>query len=223
MPAAWFIGAHPDDAEIYALGLLLQLQQAGWSIGWVIVTDGAAARGVTDLALAQQRLEEARQAAAACSAALRTLGLPDGTLGGATDPRPTLAPCLSALGADLLITHHPNDYHADHRAVSQAVAGCLTPGQSLLYAEPMLGMGPLPDVWIDITTVFDAKLAALAYHASQTPEQFGRHLTTWAEFRALQIRKPGVTRAEAFSVARDHAFQKSPVGLLPQTCVTLAR
>jgi N-acetylglucosamine malate deacetylase 1 len=223
MPKAWFIGAHPDDAEIFALGLLLQLQAAGWSIGWVIATDGAAARGPADPALAAERADEARRAADLCGAGLRLLGLPDGSLGQQTDPRPAIANCVHEIAADLLITHHPQDYHADHRAVSAAVAGSLQPRQSLLYAEPMLGMGPLPDLWIDVSPVFEAKLTALACHTSQGPELFTRQLRSWAGFRAMQTRTPDIEQAEAYSIARDNGFQKTPVGLLPPACVALVR
>jgi LmbE family N-acetylglucosaminyl deacetylase len=61
-PRILAFGAHPDDVEIYCLGLLLRLRAAGWEIGWAVATDGQAglpAGGEPDL-----RRDEARKAGA---------------------------------------------------------------------------------------------------------------------------------------------------------------
>ena len=63
------IGAHPDDADTSAGGLLNKLKRKGWEIRLLSVTDGSA--GTYHLELAGQELCLMRRAEAARSGARR--------------------------------------------------------------------------------------------------------------------------------------------------------
>lgn len=214
-PSVAFFGAHPDDIEIFGLGLLLCLRQYGWTVDFVIATDGAAANGAADTELAATRREEAECAAARCGARLHMLGVADGGL--AHDPRgPALvAERLSDIAPTLCLTHHPRDYHPDHRAISRLVTNQTPAHSALLFAEPLFGIGPMPDLVVDITAVFDAKIAALGEHASQDPDLLTRGVEIWNRFRALQLLSPGITRAEGFALPADTAARIDPTSVLP--------
>ena len=61
------IGAHPDDADTSAAGLLTKLKRKGWEIRLLSVTDGSA--GTYHMELAGQELNLMRRAEAAASGA----------------------------------------------------------------------------------------------------------------------------------------------------------
>jgi N-acetylglucosamine malate deacetylase 1 len=59
-----FLGAHPDDAEIFAFGSLLAWHRLGAHVGLVVATDGAAGGQLPPDALRKVRRAEAVAAAA---------------------------------------------------------------------------------------------------------------------------------------------------------------
>jgi LmbE family N-acetylglucosaminyl deacetylase len=215
-PSVVFFGAHPDDVELFALGTLLKLKALGWRIGWVIATDGSAGNGDPDPALARTRKQEAQAAADLCGAEMVWLGFPDGELVSSDGAQAAVSQALRKLKPDLCITHHLNDYHCDHRAVSRFVTEACQLGAQLLYAEPMLGIGPQPDLIIDITDTFENKCAALEHHRSQSPAIMIRALDVWNGFRGIQLLTPGVRKAEGFMVSGRTLSQPDPMQILPE-------
>lgn len=210
---AYFFGAHPDDVELFALGTLLQLQRCGWEIGWVIATDGSRAEGHRDLRMAKVRKAEAFGAAEMCDARCIWLDFPDGELAEQTAASAKVGSVLRDLSPDLIITHHPRDYHTDHREIARLVGAAVRPTDAVLNAEPILGLGPAPDILIEVTEVFAAKREALLAHASQAPDP--EILDRWNGFRALQMMLGPDARAEGFLLpdwthARPDAVKRLP-------------
>lgn len=219
-PRAVFFAAHPDDAELFGLGLLLKLQDCGWEISIVVATDGARSRGAADPKLARERAIEAETAARLAGARLSMLGYPDGDLALAQSAAERIADAIRVSDASLVVTHHPNDYHPDHRALSRSVTASITPGLALLYADPVFGVGPCPDYLVDITTQYERKRAALRCHITQEPEVMLEAMDTWTKFRALQTLKPNVRHAEGFHAPDAIFLQPDISALLPNGVVT---
>jgi LmbE family N-acetylglucosaminyl deacetylase len=197
---AMAIGAHPDDVEIYCLGLLLKLQDAGWLIGWAVATDGQAsmpAGAPKDL-----RRREAVAAGQAVGVEPLLLGLEDGAILGSGKEARRVRDAIAAFKPDVLISHAPDDYHPDHRTLSRLVTEACPPATSLLFAEPMLGGGATPDLLVDITDQYARKRAALARHKSQAAPAFVPAFETWSRFRALHCGVRGAEHAEGYFVNR---------------------
>lgn len=214
------IGAHPDDLEILCGGTLARMVAEGHEVTMAHATDGARGGGPGDdpARMAQLRAREAEQAAALAGARHVCVGLPDGEVS-AADPahRRALAELMRATAPDLLLTHHPDDYHGDHREVSRLVfdtsftaanplveaAGAPLPHvPALHYVDTLGGLGFAPTEYVDVSAWAETKLAMLRCHASQLTylsETFGVDVVDQVDvhtrFRGLQC---GVAYAEAF-------------------------
>lgn len=202
------IGAHPDDVEIYCLGLLLRLQDAGWTVGWAVATDGQA--GLPDGAQADIRRNEAIAAGAVVGVEPVLLGLMDGQLTGSAEDVSAVRAVIADFRPTLLITHSCDDYHPDHRTLSRLVSEACPPETAMLFAEPMLGGGAAPDLLVDITAQYSRKRSALAAHASQAAPAFMPAFETWSAFRALHCGVRGAQHAEGYfrgtTAANRHAL-----------------
>lgn len=205
------VGAHPDDIELSMAGLLIRFARAGHRVTWIVASDGAAGGGGRDPALAEQRGREAASGASAGGASLIALGLPDGQLGWAAQGPTAIGEQLAALSPDLIVTHPLNDYHADHRAVARFVTDTLPVSVPVLRADTMLGLHFAPDLLVDITEVFDAKLAALGQHVSQGSLALVEATTIWNRFRGLQSSSRGFRHAEAYAVDRRLSAEVRPL------------
>ncbi len=112
------IGAHPDDIELFAGGTIARLVSMGFQVGVLDLTRGeAATRGKADL-----RLEESRAASTILGITEReTLDLGDGDLLNTRDNRSLLVNMLRRMRPQVVMTHHPEDRHPDHRRASELV------------------------------------------------------------------------------------------------------
>jgi len=195
-------GAHPDDAEIFAGGTLAAFKAAGAKVTLVIATDGSLSGGYpADAKLARTRKREAKAGAKLLGAELDMLGFADGYLSLATAAQAAVEERLARYRPDLVITHHPDDVHRDHREMSRLVTARIDPGQNLLYIEPVLGLVVQPQMLVDTTAHFATKAAAIRVHTSQrAAEEILPSITTWNAFRGLQMGQRGVAYAEGFIV-----------------------
>ncbi|MCU0883228.1 MAG: PIG-L family deacetylase [Hyphomonadaceae bacterium] len=190
------IGAHPDDVEIYCLGLLLRLKRVGWEIGWAVATDGQAS--LPDGAEPDLRRGEALKAGALFRVTPQLLGLMDGALRGTPDDQRAVEAAIKAFRPDVLVTHNRDDYHPDHRTLARLVREACPANTLLLEADTMLGDGFLPDLHVDITDVYSEKMRALAAHKSQASPAFKPKLEVWSGFRALSCGVKGALHGEGY-------------------------
>jgi LmbE family N-acetylglucosaminyl deacetylase len=221
------VTAHPDDAEFGAGGTIARLIDMGTDVRYVVVTDGAS--GSDDPTLTRDRLAEIReleQRAAAKALGvteIEFLGYPDGFLEPTIPARRDVAAAIRRHRPELIITLDPrvrwtaSGYinHPDHRAVGDLVLHSLNPAASTRLWDPTLiaeGLEPwdVSEVWltsfgrgrlmIDITDVFERKLAALRAHASQVGgwDLEARMRQTGAEL-GRQVGRP---LCEAFTVVQ---------------------
>lgn len=199
------IGAHPDDVEIFFYGFLAACKARGDDISIGVATDGAAGGDNPGAKLAATRAEETTNALTAL-ATPTLLGLPDGGLAEAADARQVIARFLANCKPDLVVTHAPDDYHPDHRALSHFVTDAVGFTCPILFAETLMGVGFTPDVYVDITPFFDAKQAAIMAHDSQEPERFAAASALMNRYRAAQCNAPDGHYAEAYRIASRFPF-----------------
>jgi len=179
------LGAHPDDAEFHAGGLITIYRQLGHAVKIVSVTDGAAGHhALPAKELATVRKQEARAVADLTGVEFEVWDFPDGQLQPTLDVRYRIIREIRTFQPDLVLTHRTNDYHPDHRAVGQAVQDASymvtvplsVPDVPALRRDPVVAyMADLftkpcplvPDVVIDISPQFDLIVAMLDCHRSQ--------------------------------------------------------
>jgi N-acetylglucosamine malate deacetylase 1 len=183
-----FIGAHPDDADIQFGGTAIRYAQAGHTVSYLSVTNGDAGHqseggGV----LARRRYKETQAVAQMLGINYFVLDNHDAELQATIENRKKVVKIIRDLKADLIITHRPNDYHADHRNTSLLVqdAAYLVCVPNFLPLTPRLEVNPvivyhqdhftkpytfIPEIFVDITDVIDKKMEALACHESQVFE-----------------------------------------------------
>lgn len=174
---ALFFGAHPDDVELTSGGLAALLAANGHAVALVDLTRGEmATRG--DISV---RAAEATAAATALGATRRVnLGLPDAGLD--RHDRAQLSAviaCLREHRPTLVVAPSRRDAHPDHIEASHLVTrACYLAGlakypapgerfrpERLLYA--LYRSGETPQLVVDVSSVWDKRMAALAAHRSQ--------------------------------------------------------
>lgn len=179
------LGAHPDDGEYHAGGLATRYRLAGHRVRIVSVTNGGAGhhRMRTEELIAIRRSEAA--AAAHCIGAESAIwDFSDGSLLPTLALRERIITEIRTFCPDLLLTHRPNDYHPDHRAVGQAVqdASFLVTVPLVVPEVPALRRDPVvasmvdlftrpcpfrPDVVLDVSNQLSRIVEMLACHRSQ--------------------------------------------------------
>jgi LmbE family N-acetylglucosaminyl deacetylase len=197
------LAAHPDDESLGAAGTLALLCDAGAAVTAVFATDGEATRGsASDAATtAALRREEAKAACRVLGVGdVRHWGLADGGLVGSVD---SLASAVSSVVAEVepevLLLPWWLDGHPDHQALSSALVLADAPASLEVWGYETWTPLP-PNRLVDITTVLDRKIRALAAHptahlAFDVSAALG--LNRWRSIHGLM----GVGHAEAFVAA----------------------
>jgi LmbE family N-acetylglucosaminyl deacetylase len=186
------VAAHPDDLETQIGGTIALLVQQGITVFSVNCTLGDI--GTNNPAYHRQSLATARLAET--KAADRILGIeqsynlghPDGELVPSLPLRAQIARLYRLTQADTLVTFDPywtGQIHPDHRAAGQAALDAYMPAKMPLYHPEQLnekgaGLGCLtkvflfnsgePDVFVEVSDVYETKMAACVAHKSQFPQ-----------------------------------------------------
>lgn len=168
------VGAHPDDVEFGAGGLLALSATRGDRVGVVDLTRGeAGSKGDADL-----RAREAAAAAATYGAAFRlNLDLGDSRLADGPEAAEALAKVVRAGRPRLVLAPPLLDRHPDHRAAALLVRRAVLYAGLSKLGEPHSAAAVVhyavnewdrPDFIVDISAVWENKLRALQAFASQT-------------------------------------------------------
>jgi LmbE family N-acetylglucosaminyl deacetylase len=215
------IYAHPDDPDVSCGGTMARWARQGAEVHVVICTSGD--KGTTDpslspATLSERRLEETREAASVLGlSGQQVLGYLDGELNDDLALQGELVAILRRIKPATVLCPDPTavffgqDYfnHRDHRVVGFAALEALSPAAALPHYFPRAGpphrvetallSGTLePNVWVDITSSIDDKVAAVSCHRSQFAGD-----GEWAD-RAVRLRaeedgrRAGVAFAEGF-------------------------
>lgn len=168
------IGAHPDDPESCAGGLLTLAADAGHDVTSVYLTTGEGGiPGTGATAAADIRRREAQRACEILGVKTVFFGEIDGSTVVDKARYQKMADFLREQKPDLVITHWPIDAHRDHRACWNLVYDAWLGGGkrfALYYMEAMTGhqtMGFQPTDHVDIGSVLKRKHEALFVHVSQ--------------------------------------------------------
>ncbi|CAM05853.1 LmbE family N-acetylglucosaminyl deacetylase [Saccharopolyspora erythraea NRRL 2338] len=227
---ALVVAAHPDDVDFGSAGTVASWTAAGMRVTYCICTNGDAggfdATARADMPVIRQ--QEQRAAAAAVGVTdVHFLGYRDGQVSADLQLRRDITRMIRTVRPDRVLTHSPEINwariamsHPDHRAVGEATLAAVYPDARNEFAHPDLllqhGLRPwlVPELWmseapderanraVDITDHFEAKLAALSAHRSQTGHlddlegSIRRHLARTAERHGMTVGR----LAEAFHV-----------------------
>ena len=179
------LGAHPDDAEFHAGGLITIYRQLGHTVKIISVTNGGAGHHQLHAdELVAVRKREAQAVADLTGVVFEVWEFPDGQLQPTLEVRHRIIREIRTYRPDLVLTHRTNDYHPDHRAVGEAVQDAsymvtvplIVPDVRALRSDPVVAyMADLftkpcplePHVVIDIGPYFDAIVGMLDCHQSQ--------------------------------------------------------
>lgn len=182
------LGAHPDDAEFHAGGLITLHRRLGHTVKIVSVTDGRAGHHRrTPLELAALRRTEADAVARRIGVEYDVWDFADGELQPTLQVRHRIIREIRQFAPDLVLTHRTCDYHPDHRAVGIAVqdASYLITVPHVVNDVPALRRDPIvaymndlftkpcpltAHVTIDVTPLVSEIVALLACHRSQVFE-----------------------------------------------------
>jgi LmbE family N-acetylglucosaminyl deacetylase len=223
------VTAHPDDVDFGAAGTVALWTDAGVEVVYCICTDGDA--GGFDPSVPRSEIGGIRQAEQRAAAKavgvsdVRFLGYPDGQLVPSFDLRRDISRVIRQVRPQRMLVQSPErDYeriarsHPDHRAAGEAALNAVYPDARNPFAHPQLledeGLEAwsVPEVWImggpnaqrymDVTTTFDRKIAALRAHESQTGhmEDLAEFVGSWLTRTAQVAGLPEGSFAEAFHV-----------------------
>lgn len=226
------IVAHPDDIEFGCSGTVACWTDAGASVTYVIVTDGAAGSnqpGVLRRDLVTTREREQRESAAAVGVTdVRFLGHPDGELTPSLALRRELTQIIREVRPNVVITMDPTMIfsanrgyvnHPDHRAAGEAAMYATFPsaGSRPIFKDLLVeGYEPhnVDMLWlmltndpshrVDISAGVERKRAALACHASQIGQQQIDMVLGWNKEAGQEA---GVAYAESFRIID---FRRAP-------------
>jgi LmbE family N-acetylglucosaminyl deacetylase len=163
-------GAHPDDVEVGAGGLVAKLVDGGASVTIVVasIPNRVSVRRAEAIAAAQHL--GARVVLPPGDNESRVEDVPMHELVGRFEHE------LDEAKPDLVIVHGAHDSHWDHMIVHRAVLAALRRGRCdiLAFATrlPAGASAPPATCVVDIAPVIDRKLAAIAEHRSQFPPGF---------------------------------------------------
>ena len=191
-------GAHPDDLEVGAGGLLARLSQEGADVTLAIVSIPN---------MTEQRKAEALAAAEVIDANLFVI----------YEDKPCRVEDIAMhelvrrfdqlvgdIRPDLVITHSAHDLHWDHGLVNRATVSALrrTPCDLLAFlSSPEMNAQSrsLGQCFADISQYVEAKLSAIACHKSQLPKI---DLESSRDLARAMGRISGYEYAEAYEVLR---------------------
>lgn len=212
------IGCHPDDIESYCVGTLIKCVKRGDKVTACHVANGNMGHEVImPDELREIRAKEAKKAGAMAGIEVVSIDIGD-LLPNASDfsQRDKIVELIRKVKPDMIITHSPTDYMADHREVSKLVfdasfvasvphygKGEATDVTPLFYMDNYAGLNFNATEYVDITDEMDLKIKMVGCHESQVKWllehdhiDFNEHILSYSRFRGMQC---GVEYAEAFS------------------------
>ncbi|MBM3860795.1 MAG: PIG-L family deacetylase [Verrucomicrobia bacterium] len=178
-------GAHPDDCELQAGGSAALWAAQGHKVKFVATTNGDIGHW-RDAGgpLAQRRKAEVEKAHALLGISTEVLDIHDGELMPTLENRRAILRLIREWNADIVMSHRPWDYHPDHRytailvqdAAFMVAVPFFCPDVPALKKNPVFlyytdrFQKPNPskaDITVDIDSVIEKKLDALAFMESQ--------------------------------------------------------
>jgi len=189
------MGAHPDDAEVHAGGLLALCIKRGLKAGILDATQGdLGTRGTPET-----RREEAMEAARILGVERFILDFPDARFEESETYRIKLVEVLRHTRPEVLVLPHPDDHHPDHRRIyrlGREAAYYAGLKNYPCHGQPWRpkaiawvgGVNPptAPDLVVDVSEVWEHRMTAFDAFGSQFSKGEGQPWTRIAHpsFRA---------------------------------------
>ena len=199
------IGAHPDDIEIFMYGFIAACKKRGDEIILGVATDGTSGNININKDLKNIRQEEAILGLTKLAKPY-FLGLEDGNLFESINASKIIKSFINDNKPDLVITHAPNDYHPDHRSLSDFIINSIGFKCPVIFAETLMGINFDPEIYIDITDFLEEKKHAILCHKSQSPEMLLEAVKLINRFRSAQCNAPSKNYAEVYKVSKTFPF-----------------
>ena len=241
LPKVLAIHAHPDDIELQCAGTLLRLRELGCEVAVATMTAGDCGSAIeTSAAISAIRKGEAAAAAAILGASYTCLEFKDLSIIPDNESRQKVTEFIRRTRPDIVLTAPPVDYMSDHEFTSRLVRdACFNASvplyrthqwepappshkiPHLYYVDPIAGTDifgvPItPHCLIDVSDVFEKKIAMLACHASQRDwlrlqhglDEYLDGCRRWGASRGQAAR---TQYAEAFTQHRGHPYPHDDV------------
>lgn len=211
------IGAHIGDAEVTAGGVVCKYTRAGHRATFLHLTPGERGNPKMDpREYKQQRLAETRRSAGKMGAEVIVLDYPDGELPANDEAKLKVCDAVRQLKPDIVITHWHGSFHRDHRNchtnTMEGVFWAALPGiaralpahcvNALYYAENWEDPYDYkPDLWIDISEVYEQWMDALKEHALfRGGVASFNYLQYYDGLTAMRGAEVGYARAQTFAL-----------------------
>lgn len=194
------IGAHPDDIEFGCGGTLLKYSEGGSKVYMLVLSKGD--KGGSPEVRQKEQEDSAR------ILKVEKLYFGDYVDTEIVQSRKLIIEIegfLKTLKPDFVFVHYSDDTHQDHKNLSESTISATRYIKNVLFYEGPTTQNFTPNVFVDITTVFDRKLECLNAHVSQVSKTNIENLSiieiaeAAAHFRGIQGR---VKSAEAFNSLR---------------------
>jgi LmbE family N-acetylglucosaminyl deacetylase len=213
-----FVGAHPDDIETFAGGTAALYAKEGANVFFCVVTNGnVGSSTLTSEKIASIRKEEAGKGAEIIGAELIWLDINDEFLIDSIEVRSKFIEAFRKAKPDVVFCHWTDDYNPDHSISGRIVDDCIhmstvpliktkseicTKIPHVYFMDTIAGVNFVPEIYVDISAVFETKSKMVAQHESQNSwmkDIFGYEMEAFleipAKFRGLQAK---CKMAEAF-------------------------
>ena len=213
-----FVGAHPDDIEVFAGGTAGRYADRGDKVFFCVATNGNVGSSTLPKdEIARIRHAEAAAGAAVVGAELIWLDFDDEFLIDTRQTRLKFIEAFRVADPDVVFCHWTGDYNPDHSISGTIVDECVhmaavpnietASGPTgklphVYFLDTIAGVGFEPELYVDIADVFERKVEMARCHQSQNSwmkDMFGYEIHEFLEiparFRGLQA---SCAMAEAF-------------------------
>ena len=204
------VGAHHDDNEGNAGGLIARHRKAGWRVVSVVMTNGRWGRGTISDENIDIRNRESIAAAKVLDMDPVFMAYPEDGFRATAEACDALVQRIVEHRPDVLVTHPPHDYHFDHMSTSQCVLDasylCASALAQAGHALPRLYYCDAfyvpfePDVYVEVGDFIDLKAQAQACHKSQIPPDDSGH-STIIELATTRARHRGIESGHRYAEA----------------------
>jgi N-acetylglucosamine malate deacetylase 1 len=221
------VGAHAADAEIMGGATLLKHVDAGWHAVMVHMTPGEKGhRSLSPDEYARIKYDEAQAAAHILGAECVMLPYKDGELPVNLDVQWAIADTIRQYRPDVLLTHWQGSFHRDHRNTSVNVMESLFLARLPAFTRQYPAHGPSkvlyaenwededgfkPDLYLDVTDIFDRYLEAIhaysLFRGEVVPFQYEQWYRGASEMRGAE---GGFKRGVALMEPKSY-WQRRPV------------
>lgn len=181
------IGAHQDDSEFRCGGLASKYVKLGHDVRFLSLCNGSGGHHImSPKEISARRFKESQEVAKLLGITYDVWDIDDCNIVADLATRKRLIRYIREYSPDMIITHRPNDYHADHRTAGQLVQDAsyllTVPHECpdvpamrfmpvIMYNEDSFKYPPFnADIVIDVTDELDTKLKIADLNVSQVYE-----------------------------------------------------